>query len=79
MGNPTYNFGPLVVLAANFAVLLDGPSDISKITLSGYKTHILRVTCIFRINSIEFDPYYPLRNANQNVTDKAAIKDTKQF
>ena len=29
MHSTTYNFGPLVVPAANFAGLLDGPSDVN--------------------------------------------------
>ena len=78
MDSSTYNFGPLVVPAANFAGPLDGPSDVNirtacwgygcdgpskgfqiptlrgdfpKITLSGYKTHFLKVTCNFPINT----------------------------
>ena len=44
--------------------------DISKINLSGYKTHFLKVTCIFPINtrwSIDFDPCSPLRYALKGV------------
>ena len=58
MDSTTQNFGPLVMPAAKFAGPLDG-GDISKITLSRYKTHFLKVTFIFPIKTqscIEFNP-----------------------